>query len=496
MGELTLRIDQQADLAWLMARPRTGLLHDPGTGKTPTVCVYIWWASIDLSIKTVWTMPKSLLSKNRKELLLWSEFTEDEVVIVDGTPEERAEQMASPKGKVFLMGFWRLAEDWLTLAEHHPEINMVVGDEWHMGYMGATSKTTMQLMEMMRYVKRLCLMTGTLIDGRLDTAYTAISLVAPNYYTSHQDFLMQHENLDFTGKRNGWLNHEKVSHILREHFIRRSFASVFGDTDIVTQVEEVEMSPAQEKAYRQFEDQAFLELEGYLMSGENPGTATIRARQILAHPHQVNLPEFVGYDGSGNAIYRDLVRNLIGSNEPTGKDERLMIHLHQHKMRKEPLIIFGALVPEIERTAELCRKQGLRVGVIHGGIPVKQRILADERFQAGELDVICSTWRTAGVGFNWGHVDHIIGLSLDYKDSSVTQGMRRAIRGVRTKPLRMTFMEYAKTVEQKIKFIVEQKSETAFKVDDTTQRVRIRSERPERRSTVKKPGEPSVADFL
>ena len=37
----TLRDYQVADLAFLIGNPRGGLLHEPGGGKTPPVCVYL-----------------------------------------------------------------------------------------------------------------------------------------------------------------------------------------------------------------------------------------------------------------------------------------------------------------------------------------------------------------------------------------------------------------------------------------------------------------------
>ena len=72
---VSLRPDQIEDLATLIANKRHGLGHEPACGKTPTVCALQWYLWNELQIGTVWAMPKSLLQKNRRELLRFTHFT-------------------------------------------------------------------------------------------------------------------------------------------------------------------------------------------------------------------------------------------------------------------------------------------------------------------------------------------------------------------------------------------------------------------------------------
>ncbi|MFU8865474.1 MAG: hypothetical protein ACNA7O_16300, partial [Rhodobacterales bacterium] len=65
MEQKELRDYQVADLAFYMATPKCGNFSDPGTGKTPSVCVYIWWLWHERKIRSIWTMPKSLLEPPR-----------------------------------------------------------------------------------------------------------------------------------------------------------------------------------------------------------------------------------------------------------------------------------------------------------------------------------------------------------------------------------------------------------------------------------------------
>jgi hypothetical protein len=170
MKDLTLRDYQVADLAFYMATPCCGNFSDPGVGKTAPTCVYIWFLWDQKAVRTIWAMPKTLLRKNRDEILLWSDFTEEDVVIVDGTPKQREKQM-SQDAKVFIMGYDCFANNWPQIVEKHPDIDCLVGDEWHLAFKSDSSKRTKSMYDFMDRTTFLVVMTGTIIDGRLDSAY-------------------------------------------------------------------------------------------------------------------------------------------------------------------------------------------------------------------------------------------------------------------------------------------------------------------------------------
>jgi SNF2 family DNA or RNA helicase len=212
------------------------------------------------------------------------------------------------------------------------------------------------------------------------------------------------------------------------------------------------MTPKQREFYDEFEAAALLELEDSWLDGTLPGVNLIRCRQLMEHPQTFGPP-------------LDVIKL-------TGKEERLLIHLEDH--RNKPLVIFGALTEQHNRVVEICKAEGFRVGLINGTVSGAQRSRVDLAFQAGELDIVVASPATAGIGFNWGHVDHIIFMSLDYMDSNFVQAYRRAIRGKREKPLLITVMEYENSVDQKIFAIVEKKSVMAQEVDPTRTAVRLR----------------------
>jgi len=69
-----LREKQIQQLAFYIANPKCLDLSDPGTGKTPPCCVYSYMMWARGERKTLWSQPKSLLKKNLKEMVRFTDF--------------------------------------------------------------------------------------------------------------------------------------------------------------------------------------------------------------------------------------------------------------------------------------------------------------------------------------------------------------------------------------------------------------------------------------
>ena len=461
----TLRDYQIADLAFYMQTPRCLNTSDPGTGKTPSVCAYSWYLWSELQHRTVWSMPKSLLKKNMDELLLFSGFKPEDIAIVDGTPKQRKKAIESD-AKVFLIGFTAFSNEWEALLAAHPDINAVLVDELHMGYGGHNSQRTQNLYAAMEKIKYFVGMTGTIINGRLSSAYPCIQLIEPSRYRGgYHHFMARHALEDNYGRVIAWTHPELLKPFFYKFAIRHTFEEVYGPEAKVIIPEKCQMDPRQREAYDEFEETALLELEENWLDGSfSSAVHLIKCRQIMEHPQTLGAP--------------------LDQIKTTGKEDRLIIHLEDVKQSGKPIIVFAALVHQIERAADIAKKMGLRVGVIHGGVPTKKRFEIDEKFRAGELDVVIASPATPAVGYNWGHVDTMVFMSLDYMDSSFVQGYRRAIRGVRGKPLLIYILQYEDcSVEDRIIEIVERKSKLASDVDDTKEKITLRAEKPKKAKT-------------
>ena len=449
-----LRDYQVVDLSFYMQHSRCLNLSEPATGKTPSVCVYAYHLWESLKEKSVWAQPPSLLKKNYQELLDFTPFTEDDIVIVDGTKQQRLKLIEQNKFKIFLMGFQCYSDNWEHILKSQPRINALLVDEVHMGYGGSTSKRTKEMCISMSKIDKYLGMTGTLIDGKLSSAYPSIHVINPLYYGCYESFMMEHAITDDYGNTVAWQNPEKIKNILGRHAIRHTFTEVYGKEAKVLVPEKIQMVPKQLEAYEEFEEQALLELENDWLDGTIPAVFAIRCRQIMAHPHTMDI---------------------LKDNELTGKDERLMVHLEDHKQSGKPLVIFASLVPEQERIANMCRRMGFKIGLINGKVSAKNRAQIDNDFCDGEIQILVGSPATSAVGFNWGFVDTIIFVSMDYKDSNFVQGYRRAIRGIRDKPLLIYILQYESAVEDRILEIIETKSRLSNQVDESKEVFNLRT---------------------
>lgn len=456
MTTASLRDYQIADLAFYMANDKCLNLSDAGTGKTPSVCVMQWVLWTNNGIGTVWPQPKSLLKKNKKEILRFTGFKDEDVVIVDGTKEQVKKQLESG-AKVFLMGFRRLTLCWRQLPAYVKAVHI---DEMHMGYKTADSQNSLALFKMFDSgrMTHFLGMTGTLIDGKLSSAYPAIRVIEPRYYLSQENFINYHGIKDFDGKVVAWKNHDKLAKIFGRHAIRRTFASVHGDQEVVHIPEMVDMAPLQRRYYDTFQDEAILELEQFFLDGTLPGVAFTRARQLMEHPN--NFPDL-----TNPGKFVDVLKG-----EPTEKEERLKVHLEEHWLNEKPLIIFTPLIPQQMRIAGILEAMRFRFGLINGKQTRKQRDQVDEDFRDGRLQIVLATEQTASFGYNWQfcgdkEVDHEIFIALGFSDASFVQARQRAIRGKRKSPLRLTTLEYNDSIDQHICSIIYRKSVDANKVD-------------------------------
>jgi hypothetical protein len=535
-----LREKQIEQLAFYISHPKCLDLSDPGTGKTPPVCVYAYFVWNRWENKTLWTMPKSILRKNHDEMLRFTEFAENDVVILrtdranltdkwDGPtiesfrtkrgwkvrlagqetttlqlremaneplnffyrdaegkevklgrhskhakllevqpvfdpeglpekvevkePEVFKDLIEANKGaKVFLTTFAFAAEHYERLLAANPSIDLLLVDELHMpgGYSTPASgrdqkptKSVASFYHINRHVSRFVGMTGTLINGRLDSAFPAIHVIEPRYYGSYHGFMFEHAAImDDFGRVDVWKNENKLKAILAKHSIKRTFEEVYGKEPVVFFTEFADVSDEVRPHYDKFHSEALLELDdGRILDGSLPGVALIRARQILAHPE---------------TMFKDIP-------EWTGKDERIALHLAEGKKT----IIYAALKPEQERIVRLAQSLGLRTALINSDVSGPQRERIDAAAQRGEIDVIVASGPTAAVGFNWEMFDLVIFASIDFMDTNILQAYRRASRGTRTSVLRVIFLRYRNSIDTRQYQIVRDKSKLANRIDET-----------------------------
>lgn len=454
----TLRPDQIEDLGRILFGPSRRLIHggEPGTGKTPTVCVAQRARFNEHGHRTVWVQPMKLLKKNYDEAMLWGEWAEGEVQIVDSA-------YIDPRAKVLLMGFTRFE---MMAAKITPEMGFfaIDIDEWHKGFGGHTSKRTQALYRWCSARREdlwFLPMTGSIYNGRPSTVYPAIQIIEPRYYGTPEMFSLTHDIVDpWTGKVTSHCNLDRLQAILDRHSIKRLWTDVHGPEEIVPQFARLEMNERQREMYDRFRDEAVLELERFFVDGTKPGVAFTRSRQIMEHPNR--FPNLIDDDQGPHVD--------ICPGEMPGKLEEFADDCEQMRALGRPMLAYAACVPQQWQMLEVARAAGLRADIINGSTSRKRVDEIDAAFRAGRLDCIIASPQVADCGFNWQwsggkEIQDVFFVSMDYQDTAFLQAYKRAMREKRKTALRIKIYTYNDSMDQHIMRLTKRKSIDASQVE-------------------------------
>ena len=427
---------QEKELSFCLTNRKSLNFSEPSTGKTVQAALFAYYLSRFENAKTLLINgSKSIMIKNRDEILKFSEFKPEEVVVVDTTPERRLGLFSNPNTKVFLMTAECLSNNLKEISKIEG-IDSIIVDESHKVYGSVEAKRTLNLLKCKP--KNFLALTGSpIVGGRLDSVYPLVKICRPLAYSSIEHFHFIHKDLDpFTGKVT-WKNHQLLIDILKPISIRHTVAEVYPNASgTIIQKHKVEMGKDMKEAYKEWAEKAVLELEDMFLRAANEGIALLRARQILGCPEVFDL------------------------NFEKTKDEALIDYLEEEGQR----IVFASYIPEQERIVKLAKELGLRVALINSSVSGDKRGQIDKDFREGTIDVIVASPQAAEVGFNWQNTKNIIFYSLPYNDDSFLQAIKRGNRGSRKEPLIVKVLEYKDSVESKVWEILKRKSKENNKI--------------------------------
>ena len=230
MSELKLRPHQAADLAFFIKQRKMLDLSEPSTGKTAPACLFMYFLWKYEQTKTVFISGlKTILEKNYDDLLQFSDFKPDEIVIVDHPPKQRTKIFNNPKYKVFLMGPDCFANNFEEFHKAQPQWNLIVIDEVHIPYGNPETKRSVALIRSAK-VKNFLAMSGTIIDGKLTSAYVPIKMINPLIYPSFESFKGIHCIEDEWGSVQMYINHDILRQKLARVSVRHTVKEVYGES--------------------------------------------------------------------------------------------------------------------------------------------------------------------------------------------------------------------------------------------------------------------------
>ena len=414
------------------------------TGKTYTMAwlaEYYWKTE---QCKTVLINPISLSVKNKDEIVRFTDFAEDEVQIVSGTPAKRAVQWKNTKAKVFIVGPDLFGKEWEQML---PDVKSILVDESHLAYSGHKSARTQAFYMAQKKANHITFFTATPIgSGKASSIYYAFCCCAPLVFANFKRFMNYFAIYNSLGYIIGWRHMDVLGEQLKKFSVGISFKEAFKNAaENIVSFETCDFGDSDiEEKYRSMEDDALMELDDRYVEANSGGVKLLRCRQLL------ECPEVFGLEPKIRA-----------------KDELLKSHL-QHILdgSEKQILVYSAFVAEQERIVRICTEMGLQAGLINGSVVGAARASVAKKFESGEFQVLVASPATMAIGFNFEFVSSVVFVSADYDNSAFHQACFRGNRGTRSTPLPIYILVVNCKVEKKFwKKVLSEKEDYKNTVD-------------------------------
>lgn len=440
-----------------------------GTGKTPIACVYTEYEVNTNKNTVVWIQPTSLIGKNVEEILRWCDIKSYHLGIVEGTKKAKLELCNTNHIKVFFTTADAWASEYGNLIRKNYNPKVLICDEPQMYYRNWLSKRTQVFAGTLKPYTKVKFLTATPTPhGNLAAAYIYCHVIQQDYYKHYKYFMQIHAIYDEFGKICAWEQHETLKALLDFYSVTRTTKETYGEQEKHIVRKLVPMCKAQHELYTKFEATGVMDIKKSIMSDKNAESqTTLRLRQILNSPHKIKLP--IAWNDKGEPTDYEIASVIENNEELTNKEKDLLAYLNEG----EPLAIFGVFENELKHIHHVLTKAGFKGELINGSVSGSKRSQIDTAFQAGELDYVTCSVKTAGMGYNWGFLNTIIFHSMDYGDDEFVQACHRAIRGKRTQTLRVILLEYVNSIEPLILWKVHQKSKNTNKIKPEMEIIRF-----------------------
>ena len=440
-----LRPYQEVGYRWLRQMKQLGfgacLADDMGLGKTVQILAFLEAMREEKpNGKVLLIVPASLLGNWQKEA---ARFTPDmPVEILHGAHATTLSERFEESNAFLTVTTYRMAMSSETLEK--PLWDCIILDEAQAIKNPATKQT--------RQIKKLnsrmrVAMTGTPIENDLSNLWSLFDFLNKGLLGSMAEFREFCRGLEQNPE-----GYAKLKSMIAPFLLRRvkTDKKIISDLpDKLEQVDYVALSAKQAVLYRKL----LAETEGRINNSEGMQrrgavlSLLLHLKQICNHPDQYLGTEEYSPSQSGKfELLRQLAQTIAE------KRERVLVFTQFRELT-------GYLDDYL---AEIFGRRG---GVIHGGVPVKERNEIVERFQ-GESYVpyLVLSVKAGGTGLNLTNANHVIHFDRWWNPSVENQATDRAFRIGQDKNVMVHKFVCKGSVEEKIDVLINSKKELAENV--------------------------------
>lgn len=239
------------------------------------------------------------------------------------------------------------------------------------------------------YCSRVLLLTGTPFPNGLIDGFNQVRTADANAWSGETFQAWKRRHLVMGGFENhkivGYRDKDRIIEVFHDISTRVKKEDCLDLPPKIYSVIEVEMAGAQARAYKDLKEdcQAWLE-------DQDGVDIRIVVRQALAK--MLRLAQVAG----GYTNIEDRAIQVV----PPDRNPKLLASRDILLDGGGSTVIWTRFRAEAEALTEMARKIGKRPALIHGGVAGSKRDDIIARFQSGELDVLCATAASCGIGVN------------------------------------------------------------------------------------------------
>ncbi len=403
---------QYEGIAWLFSRHCALLADEMGLGKTMQAITGIrLLLRVGQIRKILLICPKPLIPNWRREFRLWAE--ELPVVTIEGSPARRRMLWTMPGIPILIANYELMTRDLPDIPnEDRPMFDLLVLDEAQR-IKNRNSLTAQVARSIDR--RRNWALTGTPIENRTE------------------ELVSLFEFLDVVPPR-AVLNARQLSKLADEHILRRTKDLVMADMPPrIDRDAELQLSDAQESAYRTAEDEGIVQLNdlGDAITVQHVFELVLRLKQIT------NFDPLTG--------------------EST-KLERLTADMEEIAASGGKAILFSQWTKSLDWLEE--RLQPFNPLIYHGGVPAKMREPVLDRFREDpDTHLLLMSYGTGAVGLNLQYAGYVFLFDRWWNPAVEDQAINRAHRIGQKNPVIVTRFICANTIEERIDRVLREKRE-------------------------------------
>lgn len=194
------------------------------------------------------------------------------------------------------------------------------------------------------------------------------------------------------------------------HYLRRWREDCLDLPEMTVQDVQAPMSATTKRTYLGLRDSFYATHEGSEVVAWTTGSQQVQMHKLTTSPWLLNQ---------------------VG--EPKGGKLELLRYDLENRTR--PTLVFAHYKDSVEASARVAESLGLRVGIVHGGIPESQRVAAFKSFKSGSLDALCGSLETMSEGHTLVAADMALFVEESFKPYRNEQAINRVHRMGQTRPV-------------------------------------------------------------